>query len=134
MVTDEAIEPDCVGARKAVHLVDVSDELHPREVSRFPVPQGDYCRRGLRFGPHNLHENRAGTYQSDRIVYATYFNAGLRVYDTADPLHVEESACYVPAAPDGQPAIQLNDLLVSEDRLIFVTDRLRGGLYVLRHA
>ena len=133
VVTDEAIEPDCAGARKDVHLVDVSDERHPVEVSRFPVPEGDYCRRGLRFGPHNVHENRPGTYQSDTIVYVTYFNAGLRVYDTADPQHVTEVASYVPEPPEGQPAIQFNDVLVASDRLVFVTDRVRGGLYILRH-
>ena len=133
VVTDEAIEPNCEGAPKNVHLVDVSDERHPREVSRFPVPRGDYCARGLRFGPHNLHENRAGTFQSDRIVYVTYFNAGLRVYDTADPAHVREIALYVPEPPPGQAAIQFNDVLVTADRLVFVTDRVRGGLYILRH-
>lgn len=133
VVTDEAIEPDCEGARKDVHVVDISDERHPREVSLFPVPEGDYCRRGGRFGPHNVHENRRDTYQSDRIVYVTYFNAGLRVYDTTDPAHVREIACYVPEAPPGQPAIQFNDVLVSSDRLVFVTDRGRGGLYILRH-
>jgi hypothetical protein len=132
-VTDEAIEPNCEGAPKNVHLVDISDERHPREISRFPVPEGDYCRRGLRFGPHNVHENRPGTFQSDRIVYVTYFNAGLRVYDTSDPLRVREIACYVPEAPTGQPAIQFNDVLVTSDRSVFVTDRVRGGLYVLRH-
>ena len=113
VVTDEAIEPNCEGAPKNVHVVDVSDERHPREISRFPVPDGDYCARGLRFGPHNLHENRPGTFQSDRIVYVTYFNAGLRVYDTSDPLQVREIACYVPEAPPGQPAIQFNDVLVT---------------------
>ncbi|HKW78670.1 MAG TPA: hypothetical protein VJQ09_06170 [Candidatus Limnocylindria bacterium] len=134
VVTDEAIEPNCEGAPKDVHLVDVSDERRPREVSRFPVPRGDYCRRGLRFGPHNVHENRADTFRSDSIVYVTYFNAGLRVYDTSDPQAVREIGHYVPEAPPGQPAIQFNDVLVSDDRLIFVTDRVRGGLYVLRHA
>ena len=133
VVTDEAIEPNCEGAPKNVHVVDVSDERHPREISRFPVPDGDYCVRGLRFGPHNLHENRPGTFQSDRIVYVTYFNAGLRVYDTSDPLQVREIACYVPEAPPGQPVIQFNDVLVTSDRLVFVTDRVRGGLYILQH-
>jgi hypothetical protein len=134
VVTDEAIEPDCEGARKDIHLVDITDETRPREVSRFPVPAGDYCSRGLRFGPHNLHENRPDSLQSDRIVFATYFNAGLRVYDTTDPLHPAEIAWYVPEPPAGQPVIQLNDVLVGADGLIFVTDRLRGGLYILRRA
>ena len=131
-VTDEAIEPNCEGAPKNVHLVDVSDERHPREVSRFPVPEGDWCSRGLRFGPHNLHENRPGTFQSDRIVFVTYFNAGLRVYDTADPRAPREIASFVPEAPAGQPVIQFNDVLVDREGTIFVTDRVRGGLYILK--
>ena len=132
VVTDEAIEPNCEGARKDIHLVDISDETRPREISRFPVPIGDYCSRGLRFGPHNLHENRPGTFSSDRIVFATYFNAGLRVYDTGDPRHPTEIAWYVPEPPAGQQVIQFNDVLVGADGLIFVSDRLRGGLYILR--
>src|SRR5437867_10816640 len=103
VVTDEAIEPDCEGARKDIHLVDISDETRPREVSRFPVPAGDYCSRGLRFGPHNVHENRPGTFQSDRIVFVTYFSGGLRVYDTLDPKAPREIASFVPDAPAGQP-------------------------------
>jgi hypothetical protein len=115
-----------------VHLVDISDEGRPREVSRFPVPAGDYCARGLRFGPHNLHENRPETFQSDRIVFVTYFNAGLRVYDTSDALNVREVGSYVPDAPPGQPAVQFNDVLVDRDENIFVTDRVRGGLYIVK--
>ncbi|HAF09718.1 MAG TPA: hypothetical protein DCK98_06510 [Chloroflexi bacterium] len=131
-VTDEAIDLACTGARKDVHLIDVSDERRPREIAKFPVPRGDYCARGLRFGPHNLHENRPGTFQSDTVVYATYFNAGLRVYDTSDPLHIREIAHHVPEAPPGQTCIQFNDLLVDADGTIFVTDRVRGGLYIYR--
>lgn len=131
-VTDEAIEPNCEGTPKNVHLVDVSDERRPREVSRFPVPAGDWCSHGLRFGPHNLHENRPGTFQSDRIVFVTYFNAGLRVYDTADPRAPREIASFVPEPPSGQAAIQLNDVLVDRDGTVFVTDRVRGGLYILK--
>jgi hypothetical protein len=119
------------GAPKDIHLVDIKDERAPREIARFPVPE-DRPTSGLRFGPHNLHENRPGTFQSDTIVYATYFSAGLRVYDTSDPLAVREIGRFVPDAPRGQAAIQLNDLLVDADGTVFVTDRHHGGLYILR--
>lgn len=133
VATDEAIDPDGGGARKDIHIVDVADPRAPREIATFPVPEGHRDTRGLRFGPHNLHENRPGTYRSDTVVYATYFSAGLRVYDTSDPRSPREVASYVPVPPRGQACIQLNDLLVDEDRTIFVTDRHAGGLYVLRH-
>ncbi|MDE3113469.1 MAG: hypothetical protein KGK34_11080 [Chloroflexota bacterium] len=133
VATDEAIDPDLMGARKDIHMIDLSDERAPREIALFPVPDGHRDVRGLRFGPHNLHENRPGTFRSDTVVYATYFSAGLRVYDTSDPTAPREVASFVPAAPPGQACIQLNDLLVDADRTIFVTDRHHGGLYILRH-
>ena len=33
-----------------------------------PPPEGDFCQRGLRFGPHNTHENRPGSYRSAAAV------------------------------------------------------------------
>ena len=131
IATDEAIDPDRTGAPKDIHVVDISEETAPREIATFPVPE-DRPTHGLRFGPHNLHENRPGTFQSDTIVYATYFSAGLRVYDTSDPRAPVEIARFVPAAPRGQPVSQLNDLLVDADGTVFVTDRHHGGLYILR--
>ena len=131
IATDEAIDPDRTGAPKNIHVVDISVESAPRELALFPVPE-DRPTNGLRFGPHNLHENRPGTFQSDTIVYATYFSAGLRVYDTTDPRAPVEIGRFVPDAPRGQPVIQLNDLLVDADGTVFVTDRHHGGLYILR--
>ncbi|HEY8730414.1 MAG TPA: hypothetical protein VIN69_00370 [Candidatus Limnocylindria bacterium] len=131
VATDEAIDPDRTGAPKDIHLVDIADERAPREIARFPVPE-ERPTNGLRFGPHNLHENRPGTFQSDTIVYATYFSAGLRVYDTTDPRAVVEIARFIPDAPRGQAVSQLNDLLVEADGTVFVTDRHEGGLYILR--
>ena len=133
VVTDEAIEPDCAGARKDVHLVDVSDERHPIEVSRFPVPRGDYCRRGLRFGPHNVHEMRPGSFQSENIIFITYYNAGLRVFDIRNKFRPEEIAFFIPPAPEGQKAPMFNDLYVDTDGLIYVSDRIKGGLYILEY-
>jgi len=65
-------------------------------------------------------------------VFVTYFNAGLRVYDLADPAHPVEVAHWIPATPDGQEAVQINDVFVAEDLHVYVTDRVRGGVYVLR--
>lgn len=132
VVTDEAVRDRCAEEKKLVRLVDVTDPSSPRIVSAFPVPQGDYCARGLRFGPHNLHENRPHSYVSERIVFVTYFNAGLRVYDIADPAQPKEIAHWVPEAAPGEPATQINDLYVDVDGTIFVTDRVGGGLFVLR--
>ena len=132
VTTDESLKDNCQEAKKDVRVFDISDERNPRQVAMFPVPQGDYCQRGGRFGPHNLHENRPESFISEDTLFLTYFNAGLRVYDVSDPANIREIASFVPEAPPGQKAIQINDVYVAKDGLIFVTDRLAGGVYILR--
>ena len=131
VTTDEAIKERCAEDPKLVHVLDVSDPKSPSVVGACPQPRGDFCEHGLRFGPHNLHENRPGTYVSEAIIFVTYFNAGLRVYDIARPDEPQEIAHWLPETPAGQEAPQINDLYVQDDGLIFVTDRIHGGLYVL---
>jgi hypothetical protein len=131
VVTDEAVTDGCEGDRHMVRLVDVSDETSPVVGSICPVPEGDFCERGLRFGAHCLHENRPGSYRSDDLVFVTYFNAGLRVYDISDADDPVEVAHWIPECPPGQPAAQINDVFVSEDHTIYVTDRVNGGVYIL---
>ncbi|HEX6148929.1 LVIVD repeat-containing protein [Nocardioides sp.] len=130
VVTDEVV--DSSTEQHLVRIVDVSDPTRPVLVSHCPVPTGDYATRGLRFGPHNTHENRPGSYRSAELVFVTYFNAGLRVYDVSDPTGPQEIAHWVPRTPAAQQAAQVNDLFVSADLDIYVTDRVNGGVYVVR--
>jgi hypothetical protein len=130
VATDEQ-QKDGPGARELfIHVLDVSGEK-ARYVSRFPGPGEEYGRQELRFGPHNLHENRAGSYRSERLLFATYFSAGVRVYDLADPEHVVEVGHWVSTTPEGQAAPQANDLFVDRDGLVWVTDRVSGGVACL---
>lgn len=130
-VTDEAITDGCEGPAHMVRLVDVSDETSPKVASICPVPNGDFCNRGLRFGAHCLHENRPGSYRSNELLFATYFNAGLRVYDAADTGTPRDIAHWIPECPPGQAAAQMNDVWVAEDHLVYVTDRVNGGVFIL---
>lgn len=131
VVSDEAITERCAGPAHMVRVVDISDEHQPEVVSICPVPDGDFCERGLRFGAHCLHENRPGSYRSSELIFATYFNAGLRVFDVANPMRPTEIAHWIPECPPGQEAIQINDVWVGEDQLVYVTDRVTGGVYIL---
>lgn len=131
VVTDECTIDDLDELEFHARLVDISDEGRPAVICRLPAPEGDFSKHGGRFGPHNVHEMRPGSWQSSRIVHMTWFNAGIRVYDVADARHPREIAYYVPKAPAGRPAIQLNDLIVDDDGLIYVSDRYAGGLYIL---
>lgn len=131
VVTDEAISNECEGDPHMVRVVDVSDETSPEVVAICPPPEGDFCERGLRFGAHCLHENRPGSYRSAEVVFTTYFNGGLRVYDLADPVDPRDIAHWIPECPPGQAACQINDVWVAEDLLVYVTDRVNGGVYIL---
>jgi hypothetical protein len=131
VTTEERIAPGCPGVAPNVRLIDIADPTSPRVISTFPVPQGDFCERGGRFGPHNVHEPKPGGLIDADTLYLTYFNAGIRVFDVHDPTAPTEIAWYVPDPPRGQPAPQLNDVLVGPDGLIYTTDRWGGGLHIL---
>ncbi|MGH9244950.1 MAG: LVIVD repeat-containing protein [Acidimicrobiales bacterium] len=130
-VTDESLKDNCQEPPKRARLFDIADEKEPKLIGLFPEPEGDFCAKGGRFGSHNFHENRPGSFVSDDIVFLTYFNAGLRAYDLRVHDDIREIARFVPSAPKGQPAIQLNDVFVAENGIVYVSDRLAGGVYVL---
>ncbi len=133
VLTDEETEE--LGAatmQKRVRLIDISDERNPRVISMLPiVPPGDFVNRVGRFGPHNVHEGRPGSLQDGNTLYLTYFNAGLRVYDIRDATQPREIAYFVPEAPPRRRAIEIDDVLVMPDGLIYISDRKGGGLYIL---
>ena len=129
VVTDEQQRDGPDAPERRIRVVDTSAE--PRVLSVVPAPVGDFSALPLRFGAHNLHENRPASYRSERLIFATYFSAGVRVYDLVDPARPVEIAHWVPEAPGGQPVPQTNDLFVDEGGLIWVTDRVAGGLAVL---
>jgi hypothetical protein len=133
VVTDEAVRDRCKEEEKLVRVVDVSDVRSPRVIAVCPPPvdRDFFCRRGGRFGPHNLHENLPGSYRSEILVFVTYFNAGLRVYDLTEANAPREVAHWMPETPPGQEAPQINDLYVDDSKLIYATDRITGGLYVV---
>jgi hypothetical protein len=129
VASDEQVHDGPDAPRRAVRVIGVSgDRL--RVLSVCPHPAG-FAHLPLRFGAHNLHENQPGSYASERLVFATYFSAGLRVYDLADPARPVEVAHWIPEPPRGQPVAQINDLFVDCGGLIWVTDRIGGGLYLL---
>lgn len=134
VVTDEAIVEGCRDIPKQVRVLDVADPYSPRLLSTLPVPEGDFCDRGGRFGPHNLAEPQEGLGVDPRIVCVTYFNAGVRVVDLSDPEGPAEVACFVPDPPPGAPAPQVDDVKVDARGRILITDRAGGGLYVLERS
>ncbi|MCU1546882.1 MAG: hypothetical protein JWP30_1982 [Homoserinimonas sp.] len=132
VVSDEQQYDGPHAPERRIHLVDISDPTMPRYLRTLPAPDAAYDLLPQRFGPHGFHENRAGSYRSNRLVFATYFNAGVRVYDLADPENPREVAHWVSATPPGSAAPQSNDLFVDSDGIIWVTDRGTGGVFALQ--
>jgi len=134
IVTDESVRDECLDWPKMVWVMDMREESNPVIISTFPLPpKSEYCRSGVRCGAHNIHENEPipTAWFSDRFIVGTFFNAGVRVYDIADPFRPEEVAYYVPQSPPGQPAVRINDVFIDERGLIYAVDRLAGGLFIL---
>jgi hypothetical protein len=145
IVSDEAVMDKCADAPKLVWLVDIRDETNPVVIATAPLPEnaGDFCTKGGRFGAHNLHPNFpcATSAQLKNTFVATFFNAGVRIYRLVDvpvphaPPQIKEIGFFVPPAPAGNPThtIQINHAFVDEKGLIYVTDRISGGLYILKY-
>lgn len=136
VVTDEANPgfEHCEDYPKLAWLVDARVESNPVMIGSLPLPdKEDFGQRPGRFGAHNVHENQPIPYsfQSDQLVFGAFFNAGVRVYDTANPHQPKEVAHFVPEVPPTARANSVNDVYVDENRIVYAVDRLKGGLYIL---
>jgi hypothetical protein len=139
VLADEAVQEHGADGARRIWLIDVTDARMPRVIGALPEPaEQDFRAVGGVFGPHNLHENRPGTWQSEEMIFATYQNAGVRVYDISDPRAPMETAFAVPPAPErnvdprASSALvpQTADLIVSAEGLVFVSD-LNAGMSIL---
>jgi hypothetical protein len=148
VVNSEAIKENCDEPLGFAGLVDVSDERAPRLLSLFPLPAPppdapfrNFCERGGRFGPHNQHQpqHQRVLWHRDDLVFLTYFNAGLRIIDIADPRLPREAGWFVPPDPTVRRGVlptklvaQAEDVLVDARGYIYLTDK-NHGLYVVRY-
>ena len=140
VVADEANAEKCAKGTFYTWMVDMRAPEKPVTIATLPTPRDrDYCANGT-FGPHNLHENRPGSMQSDDTIFATYNNAGVRVFDIRDAFAPREIASWVPPTParliDPRPNVALAaksaDVYVSTEGLMYVTD-WNAGLNVLEY-
>jgi hypothetical protein len=97
IVLDEAVLDEVAEGYKPIWVFDNKVKSAPVCISTFPLPiDRDYVAVGGHFGPHNVHENRPGSFQSSEIIFATYQNAGVRVYDIRNPYQPAEVGACVP--------------------------------------
>ena len=144
IVSEEPMANFGLEGPKNIRLWDISDEANPKPLSTLPLPvpadrepYESYYHKGERFGPHNLHENHAGSkYISDKV-YNAYMNAGLRVWDISDPTRPFECASFVPPDPtewkDPRPHMRIFDVIHGGVRKVCSQDVLvdpRGYIYL----
>ena len=123
--------------------MDMRVESNPIMLASLPMPDvNDFFSRPGRFGAHNVHENQpvATSFISEELVFGTYFNGGLRVHEISNPFEPKEIAYYIPEEPVGEhpswqekplAGVNINDVYVDENRLVYAVDRQTGGLHIL---
>jgi hypothetical protein len=148
IVNSESIAEDCREPLNHTSMVNVANPANPVLLAIFPIPVPppgspftDFCAKGGRFGPHNVNQNRHSPFveRSDDLVYLTYFNAGLRIYDTTDPRQPREVGWFIPPEPTqrygpqpmGSLVGQTEDVLVDARGYIYLTEK-NQGLWILR--
>ncbi|MFJ5444349.1 LVIVD repeat-containing protein [Pectobacterium sp. CHL-2024] len=141
IVLDEAVLDNQEDGEKLIWVFDIREPSNPVSIATFPQPkEADYVKKGAHFGPHNLHENRPGSFISSSLIFATYQNAGVRAYDISNPYQPKETGALVPAAParmvdkrPGRPQIiQSCDVFVDTDGIIYSTD-YNAGLSIIEY-
>lgn len=137
IVADEASGDSGDDWPKRVWIADISDEERPLIISSLPVPDDFDALRaeGGRIGAHNIHENEPepGTARLVNTVAATWFSAGVRLYDIRDPFTPREIAAFLPETPRGQRGSRMNDVFVDDRGIVYGTDRKYGGVYILEY-
>ena len=140
-VADEATSSNCTNGIAYTFILDVRAPGNPVTIATLPTPQEEnFCAKGAKFGPHNLHENHPGALQSETLIFATYHNAGLRVYDIGNQFAPKQVGYYVPPPPeklvDFRPGaakvIQSCDVFVDPNGVVYMTDT-NAGLYILQY-
>jgi hypothetical protein len=153
VVTDEAIQKECLEGRQMVWFVDITTETKPFGVASWTVPETKekFCAKGGRFGTHSSNENMTPLYYK-KIMFFAHFNAGVRALDVRNPMNPKEIAYFIPAlnkntvallTPPGQEsalpfteaskkrAIQTNNVEVDERGYIYIVDRANSGMHIL---
>jgi hypothetical protein len=141
VVVDETVLDNQEDGFKPIWIFDNQVKSNPISIATFPAPSDkNYLRIGGHFGPHNIHENRPGSFVSEELIFSTYQNAGVRVYDIRDQFRPTEIGAFVPPPParwiDPRPdrpiVLHSADVFVDKNALCYATD-FNAGLYIVEY-
>ena len=145
----ESLRVECKEGLQWGALFDNSNPAKPMLISTMPIPVPppdapfrDFCDKGGRFGPHNTNQeiHLPDVEKPGNLIYLTYFNAGLRIFDIELPRLPKEAGWFVPPNPDrvmtaqggALKVNQTQDVLVDTRGYIYITDSA-WGIWVLRY-
>jgi hypothetical protein len=140
VMVNEAGGNECQGAtRQMIFMLDITDEANPFSVASYQVPEasGNFCSRGGRFGAHASNENTDSPFNK-KIVFVSWFNAGVRAIDIREPYSPTEVGYFIPPinantfANGGKFAIQTNNVEVDDRGYVYIVDRAGTGMHILR--
>jgi len=147
VVVNENNTTTCGEARQMVYIADVTDEKHPMGVAAYEPDErsGKFCDRGGRFGAHSSNESLAPAFYG-RLMFFSWFNAGVRMLDVRDPYAPKEVGYFIPARNRNTdvrcddeklrrgcvPVIQINNVEVDERGYVYAVDRANSGLFILQ--
>jgi hypothetical protein len=141
VVADEATTNNCANGIPYTWIFDIRDLSNPVSIATLPTPaEENFCAKGGKFGPHNLHENRPGSGVSSSLVFSTYYNAGLRVFDISNPFQPKQTAYFVAPPPERLIDIRPGatrvasacDVYVDPNGVMLLSDT-NCGLYALQY-
>ena len=142
IVLDETVLDRMEDGLKPIWIFDNKDKANPLCIATMPIPtDNDYIAVGGHFGPHNIYENRPEGLQSSELIFATYQNAGVRVYDIRNQYQPVEVGACVPPAPkkllDPRPnrpvVLHSADVFVNRNGILYCTDWSGAGLYIMEY-
>jgi hypothetical protein len=146
MIVDESLVNECgsAEARQMVWFVDATIEKYPMVVSNYTPAAGNFCERGGRFGAHSSNESMAPVFYK-KLVFVTFFNAGVRAIDVRNPYAPKEAGYFIPSITEATDkrcikvneqerckiAIQSNNVETDDRGYIYVVDRANTGMHIL---
>jgi hypothetical protein len=127
-----------------VYFADITDPATPQIISNYHVDErsGDFCSQGGRFGSHSSNENMTPIYYR-KLVFISYFNAGVRAVDIRNPFQPQEVGHFIPATTENTAptcdddggncatVIQTNNVEVDDRGYIYIVDRANTGMHIL---
>lgn len=150
IINGETHGENCIGDNGKTYaaLVDLSNLTNPSILSFFPKPippatanYASFCEKGGRTGPHNQHHpnNNPLHFQSDSLVYLSYFNAGLRLYDISKPQNIKELGYFIPPNPQKREMVlpttlvtQTEDVIVDNRGYAYISQK-NDGIYIVKY-